>query len=37
MLQKMAFCEKNQALENNLFKKYISLQRFNKAIDCITF
>jgi len=24
-------------LENNLFKKYIPLHRFNKAIDCITF
>ena len=24
-------------MENNLFKKYIPLHRFNKAIDCITF
>ena len=23
--------------ENNILKKYITLQRFNKAIDCITF
>ena len=24
-------------MENNILKKYIPLQRFNKAIDCITF
>lgn len=29
--------KKNGCKENNIFKKYIPLQRFNKAIDCITF
>ena len=29
--------KKSWGFENNIFKKYIPLQRFNKAIDCITF
>lgn len=29
--------KKSWVLENNISKKYIPLQRFNKAIDCITF
>ena len=29
--------KKSWGFENNIFKKYITLQRFNKAIDCITF
>ena len=29
--------KKNGCLENNIFKKCIPLQRFNKANDCITF
>ncbi|MBD9094104.1 MAG: hypothetical protein EGQ20_16490 [Bacteroides oleiciplenus] len=29
--------KKSWYLENNILKKYIPLQRFNKAIDCITF
>lgn len=28
--------KKKQRLKNNVFKKYIPLQRFNKANDCIT-
>ncbi len=27
--------KKSKACENNVSKKYIPLQRFNKAIDCI--
>ena len=29
--------KKSWRFENNILKKYIPLQRFNKAIDCITF
>ena len=29
--------KKSWLFENNISKKYIPLQRFNKAIDCITF
>ena len=29
--------KKSWRFENNILKKYITLQRFNKAIDCITF
>ena len=29
--------KKIQVFENNVFKNSLPLQRFNKAIDCITF